>query len=82
MPANVRVITLPPDSPELNPAERLWDVVKDCLCNPTWDDLEALTAAINEMLADPGERTLADRRRLAAGCCKRFVFEGSGSVLI
>lgn len=52
LPANVRVITLPPYSPELNPVERLWDVIKDQICNRVWKDLEELMAAINEVLAE------------------------------
>jgi transposase len=52
LPANVRVITLPPYSPELNPVERLWDIIKDRICNRPWEDLEELMAAINEVLAD------------------------------
>ena len=52
LPANVRVITLPPYSPELNPVERLWDVIKDRICNRVWEDLEELTAAINVVLAE------------------------------
>jgi len=52
LPANVRVITLPPYSPELNPVERLWDVIKDRICNRVWENLEALTAAINVVLAE------------------------------
>ncbi len=52
LPANVRVITLPPYSPELNPVERLWDVVKDRICNRSWENLEALMEAINEVLAE------------------------------
>ena len=27
--ANIHVLTLPPYSPELNPIEKLWDIVKD-----------------------------------------------------
>ena len=50
LPANVRVITLPPYSPELNPVERLWDIIKDRICNRAWEDLEELMAAINEVL--------------------------------
>ena len=34
------------------PVERLWDVTKDRICNRAWEDLEALTAAINEVLAE------------------------------
>jgi len=50
LPANVRVITLPAYSPELNPVEKLWDVIKDRLCNKAWDDLDALVLAINSVL--------------------------------
>ena len=52
LPANVRVIHLPPYSPELNPVERLWDVVKDRICNQAWKDLAELMAAINGVLAE------------------------------
>ena len=52
LPANVRIIRLPPYSPELNPVERLWDVVKDRICNQVWEDLDALMAAINGVLAE------------------------------
>jgi hypothetical protein len=33
LPANVRLVPLPPYSPELNPVERLGDLVKDAICN-------------------------------------------------
>ena len=52
LPANVRVITLPAYSPELNPIEKLWDVVKDRICNRAWEDLEELMEAINAVLAE------------------------------
>jgi hypothetical protein len=52
LPGNVRVITLPPYSPELTPVEKLWDVLKDRICNRTWEDLEALMEAINDVLAE------------------------------
>ena len=45
LPDNVRILTLPPYSPELNPVEGLWDQVKDGLCNrgfATLGDLEAV----------------------------------------
>jgi transposase len=52
VPANVRLLKLPAYSPELNPIERLWDVVKDAICNrlfPTLSDLQqALTAALSQ----------------------------------
>ena len=52
LPANVRIIRLPAYSPELNPVEKLWDVVKDRICNRAWEDLAELTTAINHVLAE------------------------------
>lgn len=39
LPDNVRIITLPPYSPELNPVEGLWDQLKDSLCNRVFPSL-------------------------------------------
>lgn len=46
MPANVRVVPLPPYSPELNPVEKLGDLVKDAICNRLFKDLRTLEDAI------------------------------------
>ncbi len=46
LPDNIKIITLPAYSPELNPAEKLWDIVKDGICNRDWVDLEELEEAI------------------------------------
>lgn len=58
LPGNVRIITLPPYSPQLNPVEQVWDVIRerhfanhthDCL-----DEVEAvLTNALLELDEDP-----------------------------
>jgi transposase len=42
LPDNVRIVTLPAYSPELNPVEGLWDQVKDTLCNRGFDTLAEL----------------------------------------
>jgi len=52
LPKNVRIITLPPYSPELNPIEQLWDIVKDRICNRVWEDLDELQGAINRVLEE------------------------------
>jgi transposase len=52
LPENVRVLTLPPYSPELNPVERLWDIVKDRICNRVWSDLATLETALNKVLVE------------------------------
>lgn len=46
LPENIKIITLPAYSPELNPAEKLWDIVKDGICNRDWEDLDELEDAI------------------------------------
>jgi transposase len=50
LPANVRLLTLPPYSPELNPVEPLWDQLKGRLCNRPFPTLKALEAVMTEFL--------------------------------
>jgi len=50
LPDNVRVLTLPAYSPELNPVEKLWDQIKDVLCNRAFENLEALRSNITSWL--------------------------------
>lgn len=45
LPPHVHVLQLPAYSPELNPVEKLWDVLKDGLCNRVFDTLEHLWEA-------------------------------------
>jgi transposase len=52
LPPQVRVITLPSYSPELNPVEQLWDIVKDRICNRVWPDMPSLEIAINLVLSE------------------------------
>jgi transposase len=42
VPANVRLLPLPPYSPELNPVEKLGDLVKDQVCNRLYPNLRRL----------------------------------------
>ena len=50
LPANLKIITLPAYSPELNPVEKFWDIVKDTICNTAWPTLEALEEKITVTL--------------------------------
>ncbi len=50
LPENVRIITLPPYSPELNPIEKLWDIVKDNICSINWESMEQLESKLTESL--------------------------------
>jgi transposase len=59
MPTNVRLVPLPPYSPELNPVEKLGDLVKDAICNRLFDALRPLEDAILaelEPLRQSGQR--------------------------
>lgn len=46
LPANLRLEPLPPYSPELNPVEKLGDLVKDAICNQLYPNLRKLEDAI------------------------------------
>ena len=50
VPANVVLHHLPPCTPELQPAERLWPLVREGLANKAFDDLPALEAKLNSRL--------------------------------
>lgn len=50
LPKNVRILTLPPYSPELNPVEKLWDIMKDGLCNRVYETLEEVEKDITQVL--------------------------------
>ena len=52
LPANVRIITLPAYSPELNPVEKLWDHLKDAICNRVFASVEELRAALTLWLKE------------------------------
>ena len=58
VPSNMRVMYLPPYSPEPNPAEHLWEAIREeCFANHVFADLDAvegaLTAGIVALEADP-----------------------------
>jgi transposase len=50
VPARIRLLPLPPYSPELNPVEVIGDVIKDRIANTLWQTLEALEEALGEEL--------------------------------
>lgn len=50
LPANLRIVTLPAYSPELNPVEGLWDQLKDVLCNQVFASLKELERAMERWL--------------------------------
>ncbi len=54
---NLKIITLPAYSPEFNPVEKFWDIVKDTICNKAWPTLEALEEKITVTLRKYWEDT-------------------------
>lgn len=51
VPANMRVVLLPPYSPELNPAEHIWQALReDCFANTVFADLDAVEHSLSEGL--------------------------------
>ena len=59
VPDNIRLLSLPPYSPELNPMENVWDYLRqNKLCALVWDTydeiLEACKTAWNFLIDDPG----------------------------
>jgi len=56
LPENIHVLTLPAYSPELNPIEKLWDIVKDRICTKCWKTLTELEEAITAVLQEWWQR--------------------------
>jgi hypothetical protein len=58
LPARIRIIDLPPYTPELNPCEQLWDIVKDDTANRIYATVAKLRAGMQATLRrfwdDPG----------------------------
>jgi transposase len=50
LPANVRIIKLPPYCPELNPVEKIWDMMRDDLCNRAFATLDEMEEALTQWL--------------------------------
>jgi len=51
VPENVRLVFLPPYSPELNPIERFWQAMKDKVAWLAFDTLDPLRERVTELLA-------------------------------
>ena len=51
VPKNMRLVLLPPYSPEINPAEHIWDALReDCIGNTVFASLEAADQALSKGL--------------------------------
>ena len=63
LPQNVSLVPLPPYSPELNPAEQIWNTLRrDYFANPVFDSLDAATAQAEKGLSEMAAKKEAMRR--------------------
>lgn len=81
LPANVRVLTLPAYSPELNPVEKLWDIVRDAICNRIFSTLGELQQAITVVLRRYWEDACAVFALIGQGWLLRQANTSGGSVI-
>ncbi len=58
IPANISFIFLPPYSPELNPAEKMWRYFKDRVSMIAYPTLEALQNKISELVSQLSFQTI------------------------
>jgi transposase len=64
IPKNVLFIRLPPYSPELNPAEQIWNTLRcNYFTNRVFDDLDAAIKQAEYGLMEMAANTPADYRR-------------------
>ena len=57
LPGKVRIVDLPPYSPELNPCEQLWDILKDDLANKVFATITQLRTGMRATLRRYWENT-------------------------
>ena len=67
---NIVLLHLPPDTPELNPTENVWDYLRqNKLCALVWDSYDEIVdpckTAWNWLIADPARITFIGTREWA-----------------
>jgi transposase len=63
LPKNISLVPLPPYSPELNPAEQIWNTLRrDYFANRVFDSLDAATTQAEKGLAEMAANNEAMRR--------------------
>lgn len=66
VPEGIDLVPLPPASPELQPAERLWGLVDEVVANRTFADLDELEDELEDVLERQCQRLRANRGRIKA----------------
>jgi hypothetical protein len=76
VPENMRLLMLPPCSPELNPAEHLWEAIReDCFANHVFADLDAVVSAFTTGLCDLEADPCQTRSMTGFGWIRFHIFE-------
>lgn len=70
IPKNIQLLFLPPYSPELNPAEKIWAVLKRKFTNRIHFSLEEISSFINK------ESKTITKKMIQSICSFPYVFEG------
>jgi transposase len=81
LPDNLRLLALPAYSPELNPIEKLWDQLKDHLCNRVYASLTALEEAMTDFLRPFWQEPERVRALIGQGWLLAQANISSGSIL-
>ena len=58
IPEGIQIVTLPPYSPELNPIEKLWDLIQDHTANKLWPTIQRLDKVVGLHSQDWWEQPL------------------------
>ncbi len=58
IPEDIHIVTLPPYSPELNPIEKLWDLIQEHTANKLWPTIERMDELVELQLKDWWEEPL------------------------
>jgi hypothetical protein len=58
IPANIGLLFIPPYSPELNPAEKMWRYFKDQIATEVFESLDCLSERISEVIKNLKESTI------------------------
>jgi transposase len=58
IPANIVLLFIPPYSPELNPAEKMWRYFKDRIANEIFKTLDDLSSRLSQLIIDLKNETI------------------------
>ncbi len=58
IPSNIELVFLPPYSPELNPAEKMWRHFKDRIANQIFKTLDDLSSRLSELIIGLKKETI------------------------